>query len=163
MFSIGDILDLAIRIEKNGEMVYRKAAERASRQSLASLFESLANEEVRHAEWFSDLKDKVNKTTEDPRLEEMGKKVLQGILGDQTFSLKESGLEKMEDVEDVLKAAIEYEEDTALFYEMIRSFLDDDETLRHLNAIIEEENSHITLLQEALEGGAKEREKGVRH
>ena len=153
MFSIGDILDLAIRIEKNGEMVYRKAAERASRQSLASLFESLANEEVRHAEWFSDLKDKVNKTAEDPRLEEMGKKVLQGILGDQTFSLEEASLEEMEGVEDVLKTAIEFEKDTALFYEMIRSFLNDKETLRHLDAIIEEENRHITLLQEALEGG----------
>lgn len=163
MFSIEDILDLAIQIEKNGEMVYRKAAERTSRESLASLFQSLAHEEVRHAEWFSDLKDKVNKTTEDPRLEEMGKKVLQGILGDQTFSLKEAGLEKMEEVEDVLKAAIEYEEDTALFYEMIRSFLEDKETLRHLDAIIEEENRHITLLQEALERGGKEREKGVRH
>jgi rubrerythrin len=153
VFSIGDILDLAIQIEKNGEKVYRKAAERASRKSLASLFQSLAHEEVRHAEWFSELKDKVHKTTEDPRLEEMGKKVLQGILGDQTFSLKEAGLEKIEAVEDVLKTAIEFEKDTALFYEMIRSFLNDEETLRHLVTIIEEENRHITLLQEALEEG----------
>lgn len=159
MFSIGDILDLAIQIEKNGEMVYRKAAQGTSRKSLASFFESLANEEVRHARWFSDLKEKVNKTTDDPRLEEMGKKVLQGILGDQTFSLKEAGLEDMEEVEDVLKAAIEYEEDTVLFYEMIRSFLDDKETLRHLDVIIEEENNHIRRLEKALERRATEREK----
>ena len=156
MFSIGDVVDLAVQIEKNGEKIYRKAAQETSSGSLCSLFQSLADDEVKHAKWLSELKDKVNKTTEDPRLEEMGKRVLQGILADQTFSLKDAGFLGIEENEDLLKAAIEFEEDTALFYEMIRSFVDEEETLRHLDAIIEEENHHITLLQKALESGAVE-------
>jgi hypothetical protein len=50
---------------------------------------------------------KIENADQDPRFEEMGKKVLQGILGDQSFSLKEAGLAKIEEMACVLKAAIE--------------------------------------------------------
>jgi rubrerythrin len=150
MFSIGEIIELAVQIEENGERVYRKAAKGAPREDLSSLFSSLADEEVKHAEWFSELKGKIENADQDPRFEEMGKKVLQGILGDQSFSLKEAGLAKIEEMAGVLKAAIEYEEDTILFYEMIRSFVGDKETLHHLDAIIEEEHRHIRSLEKAL-------------
>ena len=53
MFSIQEILDLAIRLEKNGESVYRTAAAKLFRADLVSLLVWMADEEVKHARWFS--------------------------------------------------------------------------------------------------------------
>ena len=49
MFTIGDILDLAILIENNGETVYRDAAKKISNLSLISMLQRLADEEAEHA------------------------------------------------------------------------------------------------------------------
>ena len=151
MFTIGDIIDLGIRIEENAERIYRDAAQGLSDSSIASMLRQLADDEVKHAQWLSELKAKVNRTVEDPQAEEMGKRLLQGVLGDQSFSLKEVRFSTMREIEDVLKVAIEFQEDTVLFYEMIRSFIEGKETLDHLDAIIKEENDHIRLLQESLD------------
>jgi len=43
-----------------------------------------------------------------------------------------------------------------LFFEMFESFLEDRESLEHLNKIIEEERRHIQVLEEYLEGGPAE-------
>ena len=52
MFSIQEILDLAIRLEKNGESVYRKAAAKLSRADLVSLLAWKADEEVKVSKKF---------------------------------------------------------------------------------------------------------------
>jgi rubrerythrin len=49
MFSIQEILDLAIRIENNGESVYRRAVDEISETALASVLQWMADEEVEHA------------------------------------------------------------------------------------------------------------------
>ena len=54
----------------------------------------------------------------------------------------------MRDVEALLQLCIEFEKDTILFYEMIGSFIEDNETSEKLDEIIEEENRHIELLEE---------------
>ena len=156
MFSIQDIIDLAIQIEENAERVYRKASGKIPNPSLVSVLQYLADEEIEHARWFSELKQKVTKTTDDPQIAEMGKRILLGLLGDETFSLKDADFSKMERIEDLLRLAIEFERDSVLFYEMIRSFLETRETLDHLDEIIKEEKSHIRKLQESLDSGLVE-------
>ena len=151
MFTLGEIIDLAIRIEKNGENTYRKAQEEVSNPSLASMLQWLAEEEVEHEKWFVRLKEVVGTTGEDPKLEEMGKAILQGVLGDQAFSIKDADFSKTEDINSLLELSIEFEKDTILFYEMLSAFIDDEETLRQLDKIIEEENRHVQVLEEFLE------------
>jgi rubrerythrin len=152
MFTIGEIIDLAIRIEKNGEKVYREAIQRLSNPSLVSLLQWLADEEAAHGRWFAELKDKVKIAVADPRLEEMSKGILQGILGEQSFSLEDADFSEIGQVGELLSLAIEFEEDTVLFYEMIGSVLDDEGTVKHLNSIIEEEKRHVQVLKAFLEG-----------
>lgn len=150
MFSIEDIINLAVQIEENAEKFFRHAATRVSNPSLASLLHWLADEEVKHAEWFSELKQKVNFTVDKPQIEDMGKELLRSALADQTFSLKDMDISELDQTEDLLKRAIEFENDTALFYEMLGSFVGEEETSDHLNMIIEEEKSHARLLEEFL-------------
>jgi rubrerythrin len=84
----------------------------------------------------------------DPELEAMGREMLKEILGSQTFSLKEADLSKIRTIEQLRRTALKFEKDTIVFYEMIRSFLTDRETVDQLDAIIEEENRHVKLFEE---------------
>lgn len=49
MFSLKDIIDIAVQIEQNGERVYRNAAGKIEDPSLRSLLQWLADEETQHA------------------------------------------------------------------------------------------------------------------
>ena len=150
MFTSRDILDLAVQIEKNGEKIYRDALQKVTNQEVKSLLQKLADDEVRHIDQFSEFKASAKDTLGDPQLEEMGRSILLGILGDQSFSLKETDFARMERIKDLFKVAIEFEKDTVIFYEMIRALIEDDRTLADLNQIIEEEKRHIELFQEFL-------------
>jgi len=153
MFLVEDIIGLAIQIEQNAEKAFREAANSTSALPLASLLKWLAGEEVKHAKRLSELKPKTKEAVVDPKVKALGKSLLKGILGNQTFSLKDADFAKMDQVQGVLEAAIEFERDTVLFYEMLRSFIKEEQNLALLDTIIEEENSHIKLLNEFLESG----------
>jgi rubrerythrin len=147
MFSAEEIIDLAIQIEENGEKVYRTAMDKISDPSLSSLLEWLADEEARHRDWFNELKNTIESSAVDPLLEERGKSILRSVVGEQSFSLDEADFSRIDTVKDLLRLAIEFEQDTILFYEMIQSFVQDHEARDHLRKIIEEENRHIMLLE----------------
>ena len=53
LFSANEILDMAIKLEKNGEVVYRDAIANISNPELITLLEWMADEEVKHADWFA--------------------------------------------------------------------------------------------------------------
>jgi rubrerythrin len=150
MFTIGDILDLAIQIENNGERVYRDAAKKISDLSLVSMLEWLADEEAVHAAQLADMKEKAQKTVDDPRMEKMGRDILLDVLGEQSFSLKDADFLQISEVKDLLRVSIEFEKDTVLFYEMLLSFVDDETTKNVLETIINDENEHISKLEEFL-------------
>ena len=148
MFSIQEILDLAIRLEQNGESVYRNASEKLSRSDLVSLLLWMAEEEVKHAGWFSELKQKLESGSINPFMEEMGRKVFSGILGDKSFSHKEVDFSRVDRQDDLIGIFIEFEKDTILFYETLIPFIEDNDTLENIAKIIAEENDHIKKLQD---------------
>ena len=148
MFTLKEIYDLGIQIERNGEKFYREALKQPWSAPLASMLRMLAEEEVRHVDFFTKRKEKLDQKGENPELEAMGQEMLKMVLGDQTFSLKEADLSKIKNIEQLKSTAIEFEKDTILFYEMVRSFVTDKETEDELDAIIEEENRHVKLFEE---------------
>jgi rubrerythrin len=150
MFSLKDIIDIAVQIEQNGERVYRNAAEKIEDYSLRSLLLSLADEETQHAKWFEALIDKVPGTGEFPEQEKMGRVLLQNAVGAQSFTLEEADFSSMKKIEDLLNLAIEFEKDTALFYGMLQPLIEDQKTLEQLHVIIQEEENHARRLKEML-------------
>jgi rubrerythrin len=150
MFSLKDIIDIAVQIERNGERVYRNAAEKIEDPSLSSLLHWLADEETHHAKWFEALMDKVPETGDFPEEEKMGRALLQDAVGAQSFTLDDADFSSMKKVEDLLNLAIEFEKDTALFYGMLQPLIDDQKTLEQLHAIIQEEEAHARRLKEML-------------
>jgi rubrerythrin len=152
MFSVKEILDLAIQLEKNGESVYRNAVDKVTEPELVSLLIWMADEEVRHRRWFSEVKKNFETHSINPFMEEMSRQVFGGMLGDKSFSHRDVDFSKVDHPDDLIGIFIEFEKDTVLFYETLIPFIEDNDTLEHLKKIIDEENNHIKKLHEFLVG-----------
>lgn len=155
MFETKEILDLAIRLEKNGEAAYRKAIQTTSDQELRAMLDWMAGEEARHGQWFSKLKTALDQGSPNPFHEEMSRRLIEELVGGQSFSLKEVDFSKVAGLGELISIFIEFEKDTVLFYEMIGPFVEHGETRTHLETIIAEEYRHIARLKQFLEKGAE--------
>jgi rubrerythrin len=148
MFTIADIRDIAIQIERNGEAAYLQASEAVDDPELIRLFRKMADQEKEHARWFEQMQLPQDPERQDPQIAEMGRELLQTITAKQTFSLDAERLIAAEDIRAVLQQSREFEKDTILFYEMLYDFLAEGEaSRRHLIKIIEEERTHIEQLE----------------
>lgn len=154
MFTINDICDIAIQIERNGETVYRQAAENITDTKTADLLKELADDEVRHAKWFENLHLERSEPFGNVQLENAGRELLQGMMENQTFSLDAAGLVNAQTIEGILAQSISFETDTILFYEMLGGFIEEKNVLRQLENIIREERSHVEKLKGLLPQGA---------
>lgn len=55
VFETGDIVEVAVRIEENGENFYRYAVQLAGKEEVKALFQRLAEEEVKHRQTFTKI------------------------------------------------------------------------------------------------------------
>jgi rubrerythrin len=150
MFSIEEILDLAIRLENNGESVYRHAIEEVAVPELVSLLQWMADEEAEHARWFSELKHKLEIRAVNLFVAEMSRKIFADFLGEKSFSHQDVDFSKIDEVGDLVAVFIDFEKDTILFYETLKPFIEDNDTRTNLEKIIAEENKHIDKLHQFL-------------
>lgn len=148
MFRITDIRNIAIQIEKNGEASYRQAAQEVSDPKISTLLVWMADEEERHRKWFEKLESETEIPPEKAELEKMGQSLLRDMVANQTFSLDQQQLNQTETLAQLLSQSQAFEEDTILFYEFLLGLLDNAETARELEAIIEEERLHAARLEE---------------
>jgi rubrerythrin len=148
MFSIREIIDMAIQLEKNAETFYREALARVSTSILEPVLVCLADEERDHAQWFERLKRVVEEAEAGGERGEISGAALRSLVGDQKFSLDEVDLSKIDSVQEMIELAVEHEKDTIIFYQMLQSFIDDHETTKELEEVIAQEEQHIKLLKE---------------
>ena len=148
MFSTDEILDLAVQIERNGEAVYREAIGLLSDPELVSLLGWMADEEARHANYFSDIRQKLTADVDNILMDEMGKVMLESIVGNRSFSLEDVDFSKVDEVNDLLLIMITFEQDTIEFYQLFRDFLTDTSEQACMDGIIADEKQHILKLQE---------------
>ena len=150
MFSANEILDMAIKLEKSGEVVYRDAIEKVSNPEFIKLLEWMADEEVKHANWFAELKLKLAQKSVNPFMEKMSRELFNDLLGDKNFSLKDVDFSSVSEIDDLIAIFIEFEKDSVRFYQVLEPFIEDPVSLESLKKIIDEENCHIKRLQELM-------------
>ncbi|ACN15410.1 Rbr2 [Desulforapulum autotrophicum HRM2] len=148
MFSISEIIALAVEIEKNAEETYRRAMDQSRNPEVKALLLWMANEEKDHATWFNTLKDEIDKHQDLPsdKTMEMDGDFIGDLMEKQSFFLGDTDLTIIKDKNKLNEIFIEFENDTILFYEMIKTFITHAPTIKHLEKIIEEENTHIKQL-----------------
>jgi rubrerythrin len=148
MFTTDDILEIAVRIETNGEQAYRAAARQAADPFLAGQLATLADDEQKHRLWFADLQVRLAVQPVEPGVAELGRELFQSVFGEKAFSLDEVDLARLPDMQALLTVSMELERDTIAFYEMLEPFMGDERGRQDLATVIEEERKHLRLLQE---------------
>ena len=148
MFSIAEIIEIAVQIEKNGERVYREAIGRSKNPELDHLLLRMAEEELEHADWFLTLQDEIEKSRDRPQVKEMDAEMVENLIGEKAFSLADVNFSRVKNSDDLIDIFIEFENDTILFYEILKTFLLDEKTIEHLEKIIREEASHVEKLKD---------------
>jgi rubrerythrin len=148
LFSANEILEMAIKLEKNGETVYRNAIAKVAKPEFIALLAWMADEEVKHAAFFSNLKLELETKQVNPFIDEMSRELFDDLLGDKNFSLKEVDFSLVETAADLIAIFVEFEKDSVIFYKVLEPFVEDPVTREQLKKIIEEENQHIKHLQE---------------
>jgi rubrerythrin len=149
-FSAGDVVQFAIRIEENGELFYRTAADAAGDRGVADLFRQLADEEVKHKKIFEDLflQTKWVEPAESYSGEYLAY-LKDYIDGRVIFSAAlRSELSEAQGIAAALDFAIQRELDSILYYHELRAFIPPKDS-GFLDTILAEERNHFSTLSEA--------------
>ncbi len=152
MFTAQDILDIAIRLEKNGEKTYRDARLHISGDALKTLLAWIAQEEHNHARWFTELKNRLTQGEDHHLMAELSRALVEDVIQGQAFSLEEVDFETIDSPDKMLRTFIGFEDDTIAFYEVLKTFIDETAIAAQLEQIIIEERKHMATFQEMLAG-----------
>lgn len=150
MFSAEDILDIAIRLEENGEKTYLKALEHTPDEELRVLLTWIAREERSHARWFGNLKDRLTQGENHHLRAELSRALAEDVVRGQAFSLQEVDFRTIDTPVKMIRTFIGFEDDTIAFYEVLKALIDDAAIAGQLDEIIAEERKHIAQFRELL-------------
>jgi rubrerythrin len=149
-FNANDIFEMAIKIEENGALFYRNAAEKVDGQENKQFLLDLAAMEDGHATTFAamqkDLKGKETAPTSfDPENENA--LYLKALADARVFAKKE---EPDNSFKSILYSAVQAEKDSIVFYLGMKGLVSEQAGKSKLDDIIQEEMSHIRLLTQKM-------------
>lgn len=154
-YSVEEIFEIAINIEKNGTLFYNRLAEHAETDESRELFRYLADEEKKHITLFTSMRDRLGKSLSPDFLdywanEEMGL-YLKELAGVEVFpELKDmkAFLAKFDALESVIQYAINMEKSNVLFFmEVLESLQNAGNSEKQIvRDLITEEKKHILKL-----------------
>jgi rubrerythrin len=143
-YSGQEIIDIAVRIEENGNAFYTSAAEMITENNdKKALFIDLAEKEIMHIAIFQKLADKFSEESFDFRGEDASD-YINHLAESHIFGKPDSGKElakKVGSTKEALEIAYKFENDSVAFYtELLKYARSDSKKL--VNQIIEEEKEH---------------------
>ena len=149
VFTAAEALEMALEIERNGETFYNAAAEKSADPEVKALFEDLAVQERRHYRAFQKMLEGAKPAPELPAAEyEEYQAYVQVALDNALFAGPDKALalaEQAQDRETALRAAMDFEKDTLLFFYDVREMVSEGEQVT-VSGIIREEKAHLRRL-----------------
>lgn len=143
-----EVLEFAIRIEKNGGQFYKDAVEMVSDEKIKKQLNSLATWEDGHIDTLHELfkNSTGNEFTLQFSPEEDSAAYIR-TLADQHVFLKTANVESLikssNTTADILSLALRFEKDSVLFYKSLSEKVIDPDTKTKIQAILAEEESHV--------------------
>ena len=161
-FNADEIFALAEKMEKNGAAYYRKAAgfleeDDPSRRLLLGL----ADMEDRHLKTFIKMREEMSGSAwraAEMGIEDEATLYLQAYVDGKVFNPEEDAAAELSEstsLEEILKMAIKMEQDSILFYLGMRDMVPENMGRDRVDAIINEEKSHVVGLSRDLEAVKK--------
>lgn len=147
MFTPLELFDLALQVEDNGERFYRYALGKVKSDSLRNLLSWLADQEALHKISFKETRERIAGEGKPVQsFPSLTQQVLRSAMGRHAFSLDELQIDSLQDEQQILQAALDFEEDTMLFFDFISPFITDPGASAILEEIKTEESNHRQLL-----------------
>ena len=154
-FSINEIIELAVQIEKKGYTFYNKALERKNLSSNSvELLKKLRDDEIVHERTFKSMRTELNQ--EEIILSGDWQEVssyLRAISDSHIFSKPDAAIKlatSANDEKELIDNAIQFEKDTLLFFNSIYEKIEKGKIRKILKKIIEEEVLHVEKLKNFL-------------
>ncbi len=149
-FNADDIFEMAEQIERNGVAFYKTASENVADPQSRKLLTDLSQMEEQHAKFYASMRATLSEkektvTVFDPENE--GIQYLRALADTRVFFEKTINMKSMKDI---LKAAIEAEKDSIVFYLGMKDVVPEGMGKSRIDAIIKEEMGHIRLLSKEL-------------
>ena len=131
MFSVKELVEIAVNVEENGEKFYRKLSKKVENDEQKKLFEYLADQEIEHAGVFRKL----------------------GYVEGKVFPSFDTLFERVKGIsfESIIDYAIQLEKDTMLFYNKVLKLIKNERSKKRIDSIIEQEKKHVLDLMELKE------------
>jgi len=143
--SIETVLDLAVWLEKHGQVFYERARDAATEPELKEAFAHLAIEEQKHCAIYTDLYQLyTGKSVEGEQLLGEYGKFVQLLIKEITQSLEFEGVSSQESL---LSRALLFEKNTLLYFSEVKPLFRG-KAGSLVEAICREEKRHIQLLME---------------
>lgn len=146
-YNVDEIFQFAVRIEEKGEEFYRKMSEQfRSEKQVADLFSRLAEQEVDHRIFFQKILNSFASYPPESFNEEYFLYV-RAFADNAIFSEEKLNQEreKIGEIDDALKFAMDRELDSVNYYHGLRELVDGDDQEK-IDRIIEEERKHFLQL-----------------
>ena len=152
-FSINEITELAIQIEKKGYTFYNKALERKNLSSNSKeLLKKLRDDEIVHEQTFKKMRTELDR--EEITLSGDWQEVsnyIRTISDSHIFSEPDAAIKlatSVKNEKELIENAIQFEKDTLLFFNSIYEEIKDQTVRKILKKIIDEEVLHVEKLKE---------------
>ena len=143
-----EIIEIATRLEKSGEVFYSEAATKAMDTSVKTLFDELALQEQYHRQAFQQMGRDVVELALSPEQWDEFQAYTGALLQNHFFANPENALNiaaEAEDERSALGAALSFEKETLLFFYELRGAVRGPG--RHtVDRIIQEEKQHVRRL-----------------
>jgi rubrerythrin len=143
-----EIVEIAIRLEENGEAFYNAAAEKATTPGVIALFEELALQEQYHRRAFEQMGRGVVEINLTPEQWEEFQDYTDALLRQSFFADPENALNvatKAEDERAALQSALDFEKEAMLFFHELRDVVKGTGK-QVVERIIDEEKQHVQRL-----------------
>lgn len=149
VFTATEAVEMALEIEKNGEVFYNTAAEKSTDPEVKALFEDLAVQEQGHYRIFEKMLGGLKPAPALPAEEyDQYRAYLQVALDNALFAGPDKALtlaREAQDKQTALRAALGFEKDTLLFFYDLREMVGEGDREK-VNGIIREEKKHVRRL-----------------
>ena len=153
VFTAAEAIEMAMEIEKNGEVYYNAVAEKSTDPEAKALFEDLAIQEQAHYRVFERMLGGVKPAPELPAAEyDQYEAYLQVALNNALFEGPDKALSMAQQAttkEEALVAALNFEKDTLLFFYDLREMVSEADQ-KAVSGIIGEERKHARRLAKML-------------
>jgi rubrerythrin len=155
IFQATDIVEMALELEKSGEIFYRTVAKKAASPQVEVLFEELAEQEQRHYAAFEGLSRTVwDKSPVIGDSWDQYLMYLQATIQSAFFEGSDKALalaEQVSDEKEALRMAVAFEKETMLFFHDLRDKVSEADRAV-VERIIAEEKAHLRRLAAMIRG-----------